>query len=71
MPLYWSKSPHKTAKGWHRVLCPKDCPADIGDILNVDAGGKCLCDLNDRTLAHTIGDQVCTGIHQNGPFDLI
>ena len=53
------------------VLCPKDCPTDIGDILNVDAGGKCLCDLNDRTLAHTIGDQVCTGIHQNGPFDLI
>ena len=41
---------------------------DEGDILCLDAARQCIRDLHDRALAHSVGNQICLGIQQNGAF---
>ena len=48
-----------------------DSSVDKCDILHIKTGVQRVRDLNDRLLAHSVGDQVCLGIHKNRVLHLV
>ena len=54
-----------------QILDLADRSIDIGNVLDIQSGIQCLCNLNDRAFAHSIRNQVCTRIQKNGTLKLI
>ena len=49
-----------------QIFGPVDRPVDISDILHRDSRVQGICDFHNRTLPHTIRDEICAGVQQYG-----